>query len=142
MIKKYQLGVIPHYVDYEFVKKHFSHLKDVLIINLMTNNVEDTTDEILQCKHIISSSLHGIIVAHAYRVPALWIKFSDKPFGDDIKFKDYFKSVKIQPYVSFTNELLNDNENIEKFFKEDVALPDQNVINNLKEGLMDVCPFK
>ena len=39
--KKYQLGIIPHYVDYVFVKKHFSHLKDVLIIDLMTKNVEE-----------------------------------------------------------------------------------------------------
>lgn len=108
----------------------------------MTNNIEGTTDKILQCKHVMSSSLHGIVVSHTYQIPALWIKFSDKLFGDDIKFKDYFRSVKIQPYVSFTNEFLNDNENFEKFFKIDVALPDQNVINNLKEGLMDVCPFK
>ena len=140
--KKYKLGIIPHYVDYEFVKKHYGHLKDVLIIDLMTNDIEGTTDKILQCQYIMSSSLHGIIVSHTYQIPALWIKFSDKLFGDDIKFKDYFKSVKIKPYDSFTNELLDDNEDFEKFFKTDTALPDQNVINNLKKGLMSVCPFK
>lgn len=140
--KRYQLGIIPHYVDYEFVKKRFSHLKDVLIIDLMTNNVEETTDKILQCKHIMSSSLHGIIVSHTYQIPALWIKFSDKLFGDDIKFKDYFTSVNIQPYIPITVELIDEGENYEKLFKKDMALPDQNVINHLKEGLMAVCPFK
>lgn len=140
--KKYKLGIIPHYVDYEFVKTRFSHLKDVVIIDLMTNNIEETTNEILQCENIVSSSLHGIIVSHTYQIPALWIKFSDKLFGDNIKFKDYFKSVLIEPYVPSSIELLDNNENLEEFFKKSIALPDQNVINNLKEGLMGVCPFK
>ncbi|GAA4942994.1 polysaccharide pyruvyl transferase family protein [Algibacter agarivorans] len=140
--KKYQLGIIPHYVDYEFVKNSFSHIKDVVVIDLMTNDIEHTTNEILQCKYIMSSSLHGIIVSHAYQIPALWIKFSDKLFGDDIKFKDYFKSVSIEPYTPLSIELLNDNENFEKLFERDKALPDKNIINNLKKGLMDVCPFK
>ena len=140
--KKYQLGIIPHYVDYEFAKNRFSHLKDVVIIDLMTNNIEKTTDEILQCNRIMSSSLHGIIVSHTYQIPALWIMFSDKLFGDDIKFKDYFKSVSIAPYIPLSNELLNDNKNFEKLFKKEMSLPEQNVINNLKKGLMDVCPFK
>lgn len=140
--KKYQLGIIPHYVDYEFVKKQFGHLKDVLIVDLMTNSIEDTTVEILQCKHIISSSLHGVIVAHTYQIPALWIRFSDKLFGDDIKFKDYFKSVKIQPYVPLRIEFLSENENSKKLFSKEMALPNKNYINSLKKGLMDVCPFK
>ncbi|WP_339895263.1 polysaccharide pyruvyl transferase family protein [uncultured Algibacter sp.] len=139
--KKYQLGIIPHYVDYEFVKNRFSHLKDVVVIDLMTNSIEDTTNQILQCKHIMSSSLHGIIVSHAYQIPALWIKFSDKLFGDDIKFKDYFKSVKIKPYVPFSIELLNDNKDLEKLFVKDIAIPNILQVNNLKDGLMRVCPF-
>lgn len=140
--KKYKLGIIPHYVDYEFVKQRWGHLKDVVIIDLMTNSIEDTTNQIMQCKNIISSSLHGIIVSHTYQIPAVWIKFSEKLFGDNIKFKDYFKSVLITPYIPFGPGLLNKNENLEEFFKKGIALPDKNVINNLKEGLMEVCPFK
>ncbi|XMO86570.1 polysaccharide pyruvyl transferase family protein [Algibacter sp. AS12] len=140
--KTYQLGIIPHYVDYKFVKEKFGYLKNVLIIDLMTNSIEKTTNEILQCKHIMSSSLHGVIVSHTYNIPALWIKFSDKLFGDDIKFTDYFKSVKIESYNPMNISVLNEVDNIEKLFQNKNALPDQRVISNLKVGLMAVCPFK
>jgi len=140
--KKYTLGIIPHYVDYKSVKDRFNHLKDVVVIDLMTNDVEKTTNEILACRHIVSSSLHGIIVPHAYQIPTLWIKFSDKLFGDDIKFKDYFKSVSIEPYSPLSIEVINDTENLEELFNKKTSLPDKIKVEALKKGLMSVCPFK
>jgi pyruvyltransferase len=139
--KKFELGIIPHYVDYNFAVEHYANRTDVLIIDLMTNNIEATTDKILQCKRTVSSSLHGIIVSHAYKIPAVWIKFSNKLFGDDIKFKDYFMSVLIKPYSSNIVESLTANENLESFFNAEIELPTQDRINKLQLGLMEVCPF-
>ena len=93
---KYEYGIVPHYVDYDYVKEQYSKYENVKIINLLTDNVEDVIQEFLQCKRILSSSLHGLIVAHAFRIPALWTKVSDKLNGDDIKFQDYFNSVGIE----------------------------------------------
>jgi pyruvyltransferase len=140
--KKYALGIVPHYVDYNVVKEMYGNNEDVLVIDLMTNDVEATTDLFLQCERIVSSSLHGIIVSHAYQIPAVWIKFSDKLFGDDIKFKDYFMSVLIKPYVPNTVESLTANVNLESFFNAEIELPTQNQINKLQQGLIEVCPFK
>ena len=80
--KKYSYGIVPHYNDMKVVKNWFSDRKDIHIIDIRTNDIEAKTIEFLSCKKIVSSSLHGIIIAHAYGIPAVWQKFSDKLFGE------------------------------------------------------------
>ena len=55
--------------------------------------VEEVVDRIVSCSLVASSSLHGIILSHAYGVPAVWIGYRDLPSGDGSKFHDYFLSV-------------------------------------------------
>ena len=98
--KKYKLGIIPHYVDRDFLNRNFiidinSPLK---IINVLTDDVINFIKEVNECEYVISSSLHGLIVAQAYQIPALWVEFSDKVVGSGFKFFDYFLSVGIPPY--------------------------------------------
>ena len=59
----------------------------------INGGIEEVVDAILSCRQIFSSSLHGLIAAHTYGVPATWIKFSDRPLGDGFKFKDYWASI-------------------------------------------------
>ncbi|WP_256259870.1 polysaccharide pyruvyl transferase family protein [Winogradskyella luteola] len=139
--KKYKLGIIPHYVDYQSTLGMYKNKEDICIIDLMTNDIEKTTTEILECERIISSSLHGLIVPHAYQIPAVWVRFSDKLFGDDIKFKDYFASVEIPYYeVDKQNKPLTSHE-IDGLFKDVTVLPKADIITMLQEGLLNSCPF-
>jgi pyruvyltransferase len=86
-LPRHEVGFIPHYVD----KKHPDLLRnpDRFIIDVQQDPFK-TIDEICSCDLIVSSSLHGIIVAEAYGIPAVWIKLSDKLIGGSFKFNDYF----------------------------------------------------
>jgi hypothetical protein len=143
IIKKYTLGIIPHNYDYESVLKEYSHLENVKVISLKTNDVEKTTNEILACERVVSSSLHGVIVSHAYQIPAIWVEFSDKLFGDGIKFIDYFESVNLIAYhiKSFHEDLSNQNV-INQLFKNYPSLPLETKIKSINDNLLKVCPFK
>lgn len=139
--KKYEYGIIPHYNDMHLIKDWFKGNDKIHIIDLMTNDVESKTSEILSCKKIISSSLHGIIVAHTYQIPAVWQKFSEKVFGDDIKYQDYMESVSMPFYKPTIRTKEYTNNELEKLFVTYPSLPSIHIIEQLKKGLMDVCPF-
>jgi pyruvyltransferase len=140
--KEYASGIIPHYSDYNKVKDFYKDDNSILLIDLMTNDVDKTTDEILKCRKIVSSSLHGIIVAHAYGIPAVWQKFSGNIFGDDIKYQDYFESVDIKPYRPIVFNKRMDISDLEMLFEGKEVLPEKEVVEGLCLKLMAVCPFK
>jgi hypothetical protein len=101
--KKYELGIVPHHSQYERVYELYRFNNTALVIDLRTNDIEYVIDQILSCKNIISSSLHGIVTAHAYNIPVRWIKFSKNGIrGDDTKFYDHYLSVGIKDvkYIS------------------------------------------
>jgi len=97
--KKYSLGIVPHYVDYAEINNLYNRIQDILIINPL-DDLENIVRKILSCRFVISSSLHGIILAHAYNIPVAWVTFSDKLKGDGTKFLDHYSSVGIQDNVS------------------------------------------
>jgi pyruvyltransferase len=140
--KKYKLGIIPHYVDYKEISTQFSNIEGIKIVNLMTHDVESTTREILECQRIISSSLHGLIVPHSYGIPSVWMRFSDKIFGDDVKYSDYYKSVGIKGAKSLKADLnFLDDFVLDSIFSNNVTLPDRSRIDELKLGLIKTFPF-
>lgn len=68
-------------------------------IYLHGSDIEKTIDQIFSCRRIISTSLHGVIVAHAYGREALWIKLAGRDLlGDDVKFFDYLASVGVEDF--------------------------------------------
>ncbi len=87
---KYELGIVPHYVDWEderiwrFARKQES----VLVIDPLAR---DVPERMASCKAILSSSLHGLVVADAFGIPNLWTILSDgKIVGGSFKYRDYY----------------------------------------------------
>jgi hypothetical protein len=92
--KVFDVGYCPHGVE--------NHLfpNNAHKIRMYHPDVANTTRQITKCKKIISSSLHGIIVAMAYGIPAAYVSMSDKLSGDGMKFVDFYRSVGLEPVLS------------------------------------------
>ncbi|AWH72891.1 polysaccharide pyruvyl transferase family protein [Dokdonia sp. Dokd-P16] len=141
--KKYKLGIVPHINDYEVVKEWYESIEQVKVIHFRTNDVEQTTDEILSCENILSSSLHGVIVAHAYQIPAVQVRFSNNIHGDGVKYHDYFLSVGLNTYTAMElYEAQAIDESINYIKNHIDALPSASKIKYIQQGLLAVCPFK
>jgi pyruvyltransferase len=142
--KKYKLGVIPHKIHYDSLKNQ-TFSDDILIIKLDSINLEKVIDDILSCDYTISTSLHGIIISHAYNIKSLWFKYDILPLdGDDVKFLDYFSSVKIPEYSAFP---LNSKKKIDCDEIIGIILSNNGIncikisIANIQKQLIDVAPF-
>lgn len=99
--KEYDIGILPHVADYDYVINEY---KNYHVINLTTTDPFETVKEITKCRSIISSSLHGIICAHSYGIPAAWVRFGNRLKGDGIKFEDYYSSVGLSAELSTVSD--------------------------------------
>jgi hypothetical protein len=141
--KTHEIGIICHFVDFDDIQKKVLD-SQVKIINLLTNSIESKLDEILSCKSIVSSSLHGVIVGQTYGIPSLWIKFSDKLYGDDIKFQDYYESVNLPFRVTSILENKITYDLLKSLLEQnkDILLPKESHLQKMRSELMNACPFK
>lgn len=95
--KKHKLGIILHFRDKgneqirRVVEKNGESVEFIDIVNF--DRWESVIDRIMECECIASSSLHGLIVADAYKVPNVWIRFGDDTFEGEFKYLDYFSGV-------------------------------------------------
>ena len=135
--KEREVGIIPHLKELCEFKSRYPDR----VIGLRTEKIEWVIDRILECRFIVSTSLHGVIVAHAYGVPAIWVKYGDID-TDGIKFRDYFDSVGIAPYEGYDIEEVLPC--LESFFKEHSrqALPCPERICTIRTELLKVAPFQ
>lgn len=139
---KYDVGIVLHHSDLEdknsietvnlLKRKH-----NILLINIKEyGKWRSFIDKVRSCRYIISSSLHGLIIADAYGVPNSWGKFTYDFGSGRFKFYDYFMSVNREveepiliDETTDVNALLNSLDNNIK--------PTINI-----EGLINSCPFE
>ena len=84
---------IPHFKeqDHPTVKKLLASYENSALIDLR-DNPKDVVRKIGECELIISSSLHGLIIADSFHVPNLHITLDNKMFGDGYKYRDYYSA--------------------------------------------------
>src|SRR5207248_7521346 len=91
-VVRHGVGVVAHYAAKPRLERRWPNSLGVRLIDVQ-DPIESVIDQIASCEVVASSSLHGLIVSHAYGVPALWVKFRDLPHEDDSKFHDYHLSL-------------------------------------------------
>lgn len=92
----YAIGIIPHLCDQHYpMLDAWAESPEVKIIN-MGGGVRQVAEDVCRCAHIISSSLHGIVVADAFGLPSGWMVLSDGVQGGGFKFRDYFASLNME----------------------------------------------
>jgi pyruvyltransferase len=85
----HELGIVPHWTDTELWSRFkYGHLIDP------TAHPEQVVQDITSCRRIISSSLHGLIIADAFGIPRRAELFPRAIThahheGGDFKFRDY-----------------------------------------------------
>lgn len=84
--KKYPVSVIYH-VDHKAAAESRS---DINFIDIETTDYKSFIDEVVASEMIISSSLHGIILAETYGVPTVFL--NDGMDDEIIKFYDWYLS--------------------------------------------------
>lgn len=133
--KTHEVGIILRWSERKWNNCSFGD--GVKKIYLKTDKVEEVLNDILSCKKIVSSSLHGLIIADAYGIPSAWLA-SHTPKGGEFKFYDYFLSVnKVRRSSSFdfsSGEVTL--ENVLSRFEFDSRKIDFDY-----EALLRACPF-
>lgn len=77
-------AIIPHYSQYEQMLKEYGS-KYVIIDPFQP--VSAFIDQVTHHSKVISSSLHGLIVADAYGISNAWLAY-----GDEFKYRDYYST--------------------------------------------------
>lgn len=97
--KKYAVGIIPHYkeINESYFKQLAGGYKNSLLINLADEPLK-VIEQIASCECILSTSLHGLIVADSFGIPNTRLIFTDNLKGDGYKFNDYYSAFGIKEH--------------------------------------------
>lgn len=110
--KKYKVGIIPHYVDQSDPRvSSLLNMKHTKLINVF-DPVDEVLGQIQECDSILSSSMHGLIVADSFGIPNKRILLSHGIISD-YKFDDYYSAFGLPEPAPMTPEsILNNSFNI------------------------------
>lgn len=124
--KKYDCLVIPQFIN----EKSFRnvHPKERMI-SMNTDDYKYVIDEIVSSKIVYTSSLHGIILAEAYGIPAVF--YRSLPKYKDFKYYDYY-------YSTGRNDIHIAESFEEALTMKPLPLPD---LTKMRQDLLDSFPY-
>ena len=117
--------VVPHYSKLEKYKNNSN------ILGTFRKKWNEFVELMCEADLVISSSLHGIILAEAYGIPAIML--NDTPSEDITKYKDWYYSTRRYEFPIASN--------IEEALTMTPSLPDREVIKKMQNDLIDSFPI-
>ncbi len=131
--KKYHIGVIPHFMDQNHlqVRAFIESTRNAVFLDILAEPM-DFLRQIAECEFILSSSLHGLIMADAFHIPNAWIELSQQVVGKQFKFRDYYSVFGIQAQASQLDLLtVQEIEKIaEQYARPGLSLIQKNLIDS------------
>ena len=117
----FAMCIIPHFTHYEQIKAIYSrkneHNVQVLEISVRKDfrqHMIELPERISTCRKVLSSSLHGLILAHSYGIPAAAVYFKGAELEEKkFKFRDHYESLGI--YLD-KNNVKRNIKDIEQLF--------------------------
>lgn len=117
--------VLQFYHERKFREEH----PDEHMVSMNTNDYKSVIDEIVASEVIYTSSLHGIILAEAYGVPAVFFRGLGKNI--DFKYLDYY-------YSTGRREIKIAESFEEALTMKPLPLPD---LTKMRQDLLDSFPY-
>jgi pyruvyltransferase len=134
--KKYDLGLVPHYIDQEHPAIiELSKTRSCKVINVL-DTPEKVLSEISSCSLVLSSSMHGLIISDSYSIPNYWISLNALT-GGEYKFNDYYSLYGEKPPLLNTMEALS-SDKIEELISKYNEKP---IIQDIQKGLINAFPY-
>lgn len=123
---KDKIGIVGHLTNFH----KYKNISNKFILIKPTWLWNEVIDYITSCKLILSSSLHGLIVADAYNIPNIWL--NEYPLNEgEFKFKDYFKS---------QNRELVSIDNINSYNKKKSYINGNTIeLDKIEKAFVDMC---
>lgn len=89
--RRHRIGVVPHghHRSHPGLAGAIASAGDGIHIVDVHQSAASAAREIASCEAIVTTSLHGLITADAYGIPAVWTTLEPPLDGGDFKFRDY-----------------------------------------------------
>lgn len=135
---KYPLGILLHDADrFNIDVMHLGERHPEIFVTNMCVGFDELVEQAAQCSHIISSSLHGCVLADSLGIPNGWVELSANVAGNGFKFYDYYASlgVKETVYPLSVNKLTTLDsliEDIERVY----SINRTNIVDQKKQEIM------
>lgn len=129
-----KVAIVPHYKEKNVGRRLAEqNARDFVFLDIQGDS-KSFVEQLVNCSAVLSSSLHGIVLADAFEIPATWVDFGNPPAGQGFKFLDYFSAVNRKATMPVP---IKTGADLRAAFQSAESVG----IKAVKEDLLASCPF-